>query len=331
MVGHREEGLESTGPRSERWRVIMARNDARALRGFQHLSFSLPSGSGVRGRLALDAALAERNSTLTGPDSGGRFQVSIAQVPQMLVARVRSTPVQLKWARDGLATDHVVMTVAPAGASKVTTDGEIWHADPGVVLVPHGQADVCFDLVERVDEAFLISASPAVLRDVDLPEPPAHGPLRVDEAAMRPQLAFLRALTEVVLPAEGNPRVYRSAVQVVRSLAGLLRDAAGSDLDLYSRGIEMIERSHAHPRLRVSDIADTLGVAERTLGAAFAERGTTVLRELRAVRAAVAIDARRGRSRMSRAAIARIAGFGSVSAMVRGIADYERDEGGDRD
>lgn len=298
----------------------------RVLRGFQRLSFAVPGPNGRSGRGALDAAFAVRNLRLADIDDRGELRLRIAQLPQMAFAHASAPPLTLEWPRDELSADRAILIVVSSGEMAVDSAGAVWRAEPGLFLVPPGQSRVTFRVTEPSEEIFFITASRAVLRDVDIPSGTPRGEsLPIQEEALPPMLGFIRALVDVDLGADGSIAVHNAATSVIRSLAWLMREAARSDMSVYEQAKDVILRSFAHPGLAAADLAGAVGVSERTLRAAFAEHDTTAMRELRRVRTRVALTTRGEHPGIGREALARTSGFGSVSSMLRAMRSAETD------
>ncbi|WP_162893172.1 helix-turn-helix domain-containing protein [Microbacterium halotolerans] len=265
--------------------------------------------------------MASANIRFSELDDDGMFHVSLVQVPQITFSRAAVSPLTLEWPRDSASRDRAVILVARTGGLSIETEAPVWRANPGLFLVPPGDAPVTFRVSKTIDELLWIGASAAVVRGIDLPDARGRSPrpIHVDERALDVLLSFVRSLHETELDSGSSPQLASVATEVVRSLVALIADASGPELDTFELGMRTIQREYANPYIGVTDLAAAIGVSERSLQAAFSERGTTVMRELRSKRTSVALETRRQFPAISRADLARTAGFGSLSSLMRAM------------
>lgn len=277
-----------------------------------------------RGAEALDSYLETANIQLRDFDDGGRLRATITQMPEMTFGRVAMTPAKVIWPRDAMSLDRVAIVIAPEQRFRIESPAVVWKARPGVFLVPPSELPVTFAVREQIDELFYIGATRAVVRDIDLAPGYRKGAVeQVDRGALESLVSFIRSVCQMPIEEQGQQAVQSVATEVVRALVRLTLDSGEQGSGTFERAKAIIERSFRDPRVTVGDIASVLGVSERTVHAAFAERGTTVMRELRAERARAAVEIRLRAPKMSRKDLARSAGFGSISSMLRALRDIE--------
>lgn len=296
---------------------------AHEVAGFTHASYVHPSApTTFRGSAALASYLESANLVLRDLDGDGRLRADITQLPEMTLGRVSISPGTVVWPRDALSLDRVVIVIAPEDRFRIETEATMWHAPPCVSVLPPSDVPVTFCVRKPIDELFYVGASRAVIRDIDLAPGYDAGPVdQVDRGALAPLLSFIRSLSQTEITERSQQAIEPVAVEAVRSLLRLVVDPGDQGSSLFDRGTSVIERSYRDPRLSVADIASALRVSERTVHAAFAEAGTTVMRELRERRTRAALEIRDRAPEMTRHDLARAAGFGSISSMQRAMRE----------
>ncbi len=228
------------------------------------------------------------------------------------------------WARDGDSRSRVLLIMVRSGRMKTDTAGAVVRRGMNAVLVLPGRNPVTLSVTTSRCEFVYISTDMDAL-------PPSAITLRGDITAapiswerLAPLYAFVRAacMTAVVTRNDQNLDVLSSPAGEI--VASLLR-AMVHDLDcrggLVGGAREVIRRHHTDANLTPSLVAERLGVSERTLQRAFAVERTGVQEELRRARAGRARRLARVYPHLTRAQLAELSGFSSLSALYRSLVD----------
>lgn len=301
---------------------VIGRFSSRGTIGFEHSTFRIPAPGHRGGESELQEYLDAANLRLHEFGEHGILRAQLVQLPQMTFGRVRISPVRVVWPRDAASLDRVVMLVSLDGKVAIMSGGEVRSASPGVHLIMPGDADVEFRVHEGAEEFFYIGASRAVIRDIDMGSPSPVTGVRIDDKVLVPLLAFIQKLCDAQPALDDIMSIRAVAVEVVRALTRQVLGDANTGDGTYGRAIRVIERQYLNPLTSVGDIAGLVDVSERTLHAVFAKQGTTVSRELRARRALEAAAIRKRAPAIARADLARAAGFGSISSMLRAMREF---------
>ncbi|MBP1326129.1 AraC-like DNA-binding protein [Leucobacter exalbidus] len=282
----------------------------------------------MRQNVVFQSYLAAANISFREIDASTGLAARIVQFPQLTVARARLPKSTIEWPRDAMSLDRGLILIAPHNKFSIEGEGPIWRAAPGLFFVPPGDSFITFRATEPIEDLVYINASTSVIRGLVLPKwRGEQHPGDVSGEALAPLLAFVNSLCETTLEdmAQVVP-LQLVAGEVFRALVQLVTKEAASSMTTFDFAMQVIKREYSKPHLVVTDIAGAVNVSERTLHSAFAERDTTVMTELRVMRARAAEEIRKRNPGITRNDLAKAAGFGSISSMVRAMKEPSASE-----
>ena len=268
--------------------------------------------------------LAQANVRIAELEDTDSLRLRLTRFPELTFAHAYLPRAVVEWPRDTLSLERTVIVLCRSGRLDVRSEAPVLRRGPGLVLVPPGDTLVSFQARESLNEVLYISAPASLLHELDLSEHPAIPRSPVPMSALAPLYAFVESLSSVTVGESlALGPLHGAAKEVTRAIARLIAEGDPSELTLYSRALRLIVENYPDTRLTVPRLARLAGVPERTLQAAFAAEGTTVVKEIRMTRARAVSDLRQRNPRMSAAQLAATVGFGSVSSLHRAMSASE--------
>ncbi|GAA1946992.1 helix-turn-helix transcriptional regulator [Microbacterium aquimaris] len=290
------------------------------------VEFEVPASETAR-HDAFGAYLRAANLRIVDVATDGVFRAVMTRFPEITFAHVTAPEAVVDWPRDRLSWQRAAAVVCLEGAVSTHAEGAVWTREPGLTLVPPGDTPVRFELTGERNRILYLSLPASMVTELNLPD---HAP-RVSDAlpdeALRPLVAFVTSLSAVRIPGETAAGPLQAAsAEVARALVRLITEGHSREVSLFSRAMRAILSQYQDQRLTVTTLARDLGVSARSLQAAFAEEGTTVVAEIRAQRGRAAVAMRRGNPHMPSVELAAAVGFGSLSSLFRALRE-QADEG----
>lgn len=231
------------------------------------------------------------------------------------------------WRRDRMSLDRGLIMACLSGGLEVESEGIVFRKPPGLFLVPPGLEEVVFHSTSEHNEILYVSTSSALMSDFDLSGTQYDPITPVPAGLLAPLFSFMRTMsaistneTAMVAPLE------TAATEIARSLVRLVADGVSADLSLFTQTMRVIAREYSRPNLSAATLATTVGRSERTLQATFAAEGTSVMREVRAMRARASQEYLRARPRATTTEVASAVGFGSVSSLSRALREFRPED-----
>lgn len=291
----------------------------RHARAFERLGVRVQGLAEVDQHAALQRFLRSSNFAIEALGDDTPLVANVARFPQLTFAHIVLPEVRIGWPRDAGSTHRALLLIAANGVLSVETDGGVLRRGGGVALIRPGDEHVSISMAEPHNELIYVGFGAEMLAESVLPTG-AHDAPPLDWQVVAPFYAFVAALCASGAQVSESPATLAAASRaLVKELIGVLTRDTSVPASLVDAAREVIEAEFVDPGVTVARIAHRLGVAPRTLQAVFAAEGATVSAELRRVRLAAARAAKAANPRLTAREVARVSGFGSVSAMSRAL------------
>lgn len=273
--------------------------------------------------------LYSANAEILEVDSSYPIRGRAAFFADLVLLHLRLPKVVISWNRDHASRDRALIALARQGSIDLVSDAPILRRDPTAYLVTPHELPVTIRVLEQGGE-FVFLSIPArhvhtVLPDCETAAVSTTGPL--SSALLSPMYSFVTGLCALSTTEVKDASPLRSAAEeIVRSTLRLIAATDGvGEQSLYGAACRLILNEYTDPSFGVAELARRLKVATRTVQATFQAEHTTVTATLREVRGAAARRVLREQPRLTKAKVAKLAGFGSVDALDRVLRAHDRD------
>jgi len=231
------------------------------------------------------------------------------------------------WRRDQISLDRGLVMACLVGGLEVESAGVVFRKPPGLFLIPPGLQEVVFHSTAENNEILYISMHSRLMNGLDLSGTQYDPAAPVPGGLLAPLFSFMRAVCAISVNESAlvGP-LETAATEVARSLVRLVADGVPSELSLFTQTMRVIAREYSRPHMSTASLAKNAGRSERTLQAAFAVEGTSVMREVRAMRARASHEYLRAKPKATTAEVASAVGFGSVSSLARALREFQPEE-----
>lgn len=290
---------------------------------FEHATVSVRGLGAARTDDSLTDYLASANIQMESLADEQALRAQITRFRDLTFVHVTLPRSKVVWRRDRLSLDRGIVMACLSGGVTVESEGVVFRKPPGLILIPPGLQEVVFHSAAERNEIMYISTHSRVMEDFDLSGAQYDPVTPVPAGLLAPLFSFMRTVcaisikeTELIAPLE------TAATEVARSLVRVIADGVPADLSLFTQTMRVIAREYSRTHLSATALATAIGRSERTLQAAFAAEGTSVMREVRAMRARASLEYLRAKPRATTAEVASAVGFGSVSSLSRALREF---------
>lgn len=299
---------------------------------YEHFDIAVRGLEAATSNAAFADYLASVNVRITSLGESQPLHARITHLSQTAFAHVTLPHATIEWPRDQMSLDRGLIMICRSGGMNAQSAGVVVRRNPGLIVIPPGDTHVTITADAPLNEVLYISVSASLMRDFRFTTTEARELPPVPVGALAPLFAFGVTVcaisvqqTNAVLPLQ------HAATEIARSMLQMVADGSPADLSLFAQAMRVMMRDYGQSRLSAAILAHGLGRSERTLQAAFTEQGTTIMRELRAVRVRAAIAIREHNPRATASEVARAVGFGSAASLFRALRDVPRTADADPD
>lgn len=294
---------------------------------FERLGLKVQGSAEAEQHGGLQRFVRSSNFSIDALGDGGPLVANVARFPALTFAHIALPEVRITWPRDRGSTHRALLLIAASGTFSVDTEGGVLRRGSGLALIRPGEERVSISMSEPQNDLVYIGFGAELLADVTLPSWASYDGPALDWTLIAPFYAYVRTLCTTQTPQSPVVSPLASVSRILlREMIGVITRDAAVPPSLVDAAREVIRAEFSDPGVTVARIAMRLGVAPRTLQAAFAAEGATVSGELRRARVTAARTAKRTNPRMTAREVAAASGFGSVSAMSRAFRDAEAQE-----
>lgn len=289
---------------------------------YEHFDVSVRGLEAAGNDAMLADYLASANIRITNLDESQPLRARITHLSQMTFAHVALPPATIDWPRDRMSLDRGLIIIGRTGVIDAQSHGLLVRRSPGLIVIPPGDSHVTITAEAPINEFLYISVTANLMRHFRLADVDTRDLPPIPVGALAPLFAFGATVSAIAVEeADAVLPLQHAAIEIARSVLQLVTYGSPADLSLFAQAMRVIVRDYGQSRLNGAVLAHGLGRSERTLQAAFAEEGTTVMRELRAVRVRAAIALRERDPHATTYEVARAVGFGSAATLFRALRE----------
>ena len=290
-------------------------------RGFHRLDLQFQRLNDLPNNPRLREYLGSADVDIVSIDAEHPVQVRLARFPGMTFANLLAPSMRFLWARTAASNDKCLVIVVRRGSLEVTGDEGIVSREPGAFYVLPGESPISIQVTESETEFVYLTVPASLVMGPTLEDLTRVPTSSVSPGLLTPLYAFISSLCSLCISDDDDSDPLASAaLEVTRSAVRLITGEQDRvERSLFGRAIEIILNEYPLQQLDGDAIARRLGTSSRSLQLAFQKEGATVAAEIRHVRAVAAANLRLEQPGLSRARVAELTGFSSVSTLDRAL------------
>lgn len=257
---------------------------------------------------------------------GTKVKLQTAEFEGIGFAHGISSAFSIEWRRPIEDSDITALLFVLRGQGEVITDGRMVKREPGAVMVLPGTEPAKMQLTGTVNEFIEVNFhSHRFAGSIATVDEKAKNLPPIDMKTLKPFFAFISNTCNSSRTTQKNDRALEMTADAVT--AGLLAASFGQGEDwlssLLTKVYAFVVSHYADPNIRVDDAAADIGVSVRYLQQELNKSGKKFSCILRDIRVDRVRDLKTSRPDISAAELAKLSGFGSLSAMYRALRANE--------